>query len=223
MKICSIILTYPSELYIKFDECKRKYYDYINHDYFFLYNSPTDNTIEGKNNYNYVADCNNPSGIPIMYEKFIWFLKNNNLDDYDYIIRENSSTFVNIRNIKNSITEYKDKTYMGFYEKNWDFVSGACTIFSKDLIQELKKRDIHSPHIEDDVYLGKIMRELGVTKTFLDRYSIEHYNQIPPTSVIEEALKYPQIRIRNDVVGRADRNIVDVGIWNLILNVQNIP
>jgi hypothetical protein len=64
------------------------------------------------------------------------------------------------------------------------------------------------------------MSRLNVPKSFLDRACFESHIQdthitVPPVSVIQEALKQPQIRIRNN----SNREVIDKGIWNIIADI----
>ena len=224
MKICSVILTYNTPLYNSFDSYKRNYFTKLklDHDFVFVHNSsnPSYHDIDN-NTYNF--QCNypyHPSGIPSMFNKFIHIIKSGILDQYDFVIRSNSSTFVNIPLVFEHLLSKENNIYMGFFEQDWDFVSGACTIFSKDVLKKLADNcHLVNSFREDDVVIGSIMKMLNVDKTFLDRYCFEDFHPhnpnditIPSITEIQEALKKPQIRIRND----SNRNVKDIGIWSII-------
>lgn len=219
-------MTYKTDLYDHFDRIKRKYLETKDVDYYFLYNG-TDNSLSNpkEHNLNYYSVCSTPSGIPVMWDKFIAFISEN-VGKYDYIIRENSSTFVNVDRVIEEIKLHRDREdlYMGYiytFDHTGSFASGGAIVFSDITLQklsEINNRIVHYPRIEDDVLIGMILRqELSILPTFLDRFRFECFQKneevmIPPEEVIEEALTYPQIRIRND----NDRDIIDKGIWNII-------
>ena len=66
---------------------------------------------------------------------------------------------------------------------------------------------------EDDVLIGLAVREvLKIPLTYLDWYYFGDQTTVPPDKIVEEALTYPQIRIRNN----ANRDLIDKSIWNII-------
>ncbi len=70
---------------------------------------------------------------------------------------------------------------------------------------------------EDDVLIGLAVREvLKIPLRYLDWYYFRGLTTIPSEKnlgrVVEEALTYPQIRIRND----SNRDLIDKSIWNII-------
>lgn len=222
MKICTLVLTYDSPLYNHFDAIKRKYLEKHDEEFLFVYNGIDTNRHDIANrSYNYYSNIIHPSGIPVMYDKFVDVIKSGVLDGYDFVIRVNSSTFINIPQIRSCLQNKTENVYMGFFYPNWNFVSGACSIYSKDVLQKIS----HSSHSvdkqrEDDVVLGQLMQQLGVQKSFLDRACFESHIQdthvtVPSHATVEEALTKPQIRIRNN----SNREIIDIGIWNIIADL----
>jgi hypothetical protein len=226
MKICTIILTYDNDLYNYFDNIKRKYLDHKKEEYYFVYNG-TDHSkhaLEEKT-YNYFSDVSHPSGIPVMFDKFVDVIKSGLLDEYDYVIRVNSSTFINMDIIRNFLEDKpRSNIYAGFFHPNWHFVSGACIIFSRDVLQVLANNANRvNKNQEDDLAIADAMRWCNVPKTYLDRYCFESHIQdthitVPDDNTIAEALKYPQIRVRNN----SNRELIDKGIWNSIAKKLNI-
>jgi len=219
MKICTVILTCDDPLYNHFDDIKRKYLEQKQEDYLFVYNG-IDNTKHNLENktYNYLSDVKHPSGIPVMFDKFVDVINSGLLNEYDFIIRVNSSTFINMDVIRENLQYKTNNVYMGFFYPNWNFVSGACTIFSQDVLQRLAENaHMVNKFQEDDTAIGDLMCRLNVPKTYLERYCFESHIQdthitVPSDSIIEEALKSPQIRIRNN----SNRDLIDKGIWNTI-------
>jgi hypothetical protein len=220
MKICTVVLTYDTPLYNYFDNIKRAYLEQQQLDYFFVYNG-IDNTKHNIPNktYNYLSDIKHLSGVPVMFDKFIDIINSGLLDKYDYIARCNSSTFINVDAIRKKLTH--NNMYMGFFYPNWNFISGACTIFSQDILKLLKENShLVNKFQEDDVAIGELMNRLNIPKTYLDRYCFESHIQdthitVPSDDIIQEAIKYPQIRIRNN----SNRDLIDKGIWDKIANL----
>lgn len=219
MKICSVILTYDDPLYNYFDDIKRKYLEQKQSDYLFVYNgiNNTKHNLANKT-YNYYSDVKHPAGIPAMFNKFVDVINSGLLNEYDFVIRVNSSTFINMDVIRENLLHKTNNVYMGFFHSNWRFVSGGCIIFSQDVLQRLAENaHLVNKFIEDDVAIGELMYRLNVPKTYLERYCFESHIQdthitVPSDSIIEEALKSPQIRIRNN----SNRDLIDKGIWNTI-------
>jgi hypothetical protein len=217
MKICTLVLTYDTPLYNHFDKIKRSYLEKRNEDFYFVYNG-TDTTKHNPNNreLNYFSDVRQHAGIPVMYLKFIKLIQSGLLNDYDFIIRVNSSTFLNLDIIKQKLSELKDNVYMGFFDPAWHFVSGACIIFSQDMLQLLGRNfDSVNFYKEDDVVIGDIMSAQNAKKTYLDRYCLHNLTTIPTEEEIKTALTYPQIRVWNP----HDRMTIDTGIWDKISNL----
>jgi hypothetical protein len=222
MKICTVILTHDKSLYNHFDSIKKGYLDKKKEDYIFVYNGidTTKHDIQNRS-YNYFTDIIHPSGIPVMFEKFVDIINSGLLDNYDFVIRVNSSTFINLDIIRQQLLNKTDNIYMGFFYPNWNFVSGACSIYSQDVLKKLAENaNSVNKFQEDDVAIGSLMQHLNVPKTFLDRACFESHIQdthitVPSIDTIREALQYPQIRIRNN----SNREVIDKGIWNIIADL----
>ena len=215
MKILVLILTHNDQIYNFFDKIKERYLFSKNIDFKFLYNG-LDNTLHDPNN-NRLNYYTGEGPIPAMLKKFIDYIESCN--DYDFVIRMNSSTFINIDNVIKQIENSLDDLYMGFFEQDWSFCSGALTVFSKSVIQKIvENKDKLDYNIEDDVSIGRLLQGLGVRKTYLDRYNISDRVNLPDITEIKKALMYPQIRVRND----HNRNLIDKGIWRLIEQELNL-
>lgn len=225
MKICTVVLTYDTSLYNQFDSLKRRYLENRNTDYYFVYNG-TDTTKHNLANrtINYFSEEKHPAGIPMMFRKFIEVIKSGLLDEYDFVIRSNSSTFINIDVIKEILQTKTTRLYMGKCEiddPSPNFVSGTCTIFSADTLKLLAENsDTVNHYREDDVVIGQIMKNIGIPATYLPWYEFYNYNihNIPNSDQIQEALKQPHIRIMNPI----NREIIDIKIWEKIMNILNI-
>jgi hypothetical protein len=220
MKICTAILTYDTPLYNHFDSIKRTYLKNKNEDFYFVYNGIDESKQDLKNNnINYYSDIVHPSGIPVMFLKFMNLIEQGVFEDYDFVIRVNSSTFINTDIIRKKLTYFDKNVYMGFFEPSWNFVSGACIIFSQDVLKKLldykNKINIFK---EDDVVIGQIMEMTNTPKNFLERYCLHGLNSVPSTKEITKGLLYPQIRICN----YANRNLIDVKIWDTLATTLNL-
>lgn len=209
MKILVLVLTHNDQLYNFFDKIKERYLYSKNIDFKFIYNGLDSTVHDPKNNrLNYYTD---EGPIPAMLKKFINYIETS--EGYDLIIRMNSSTFINIDKVVERVENLHGDLYMGFFERDWNFCSGALTVFSRSVIQKIvENKDKLDYNIEDDVSIGRLLQGLGVNKTYLDRYNISDRVTLPTITEIKEALTYPQIRIRND----HNRDIIDTGIWHLI-------
>lgn len=221
MKICTVVLTHDSPLYNHFDGIKRKYLYSKGHDFFFSYNGTDASKNDLKNkNINYLSTETHTSGIPMMYNKFLKIIQDGMLDSYDFVLRENSSTFVNIDNIENYIKTINNLHYAGYFRPAWNFCAGTLTIFSRQSINIL--RDYGSAYVhdhrEDDVVIGDVMSAYNIEKTFIPRFDISDLRHIPDKTLVKHALTQPHIRIRNDY----NRNVIDIAIWNYIEQILNL-
>lgn len=261
MKICVVVLTYKSDLYDHFDRIRRKYLETKDVDYYFLYNG-TDKSLSNPkehnlNYYSYLRHYESPH-YPVMWDKFMAFISET-ARKYDYVIRVNSSTFVNVDSIIQKIKQFNNREhlYMGhfngsicrecrsncadvdsevgdyvssaFYDKDvwinfnhYSYAHGGCIVFSNATLEklfELSKTLKHNPEARmrsDDILIGLGLREvLKIPLTYLDRYYLSGLTTLPSeknlSQIVEEALTYPQIRIRN-----SNRDLIDKNIWNII-------
>jgi len=216
MKICTVIMTYDTPLYSHFDKIKRNYLNKKNEDFYFLYNG-TDTSLHNieKRQINYFCNTPHPAGIPTMFHKFMHLIESGLLNDYDYVIRCNSSTFVNIDMIREKIKTASKELFMGYFDPGWDFVSGTCIIFSKNILQQLfNYRHKANVYIEDDVAIGRVLTSMGIQKTHVDMYLFTDRQKLPDDDEIKQALTYPLVRIRNE----PNRLAIDTGIWDKISN-----
>jgi len=257
MKICVLVMTYKSDLYDHFDRIKRKYLETKDVDYYFLYNG-TDTSLSNPkehnlNYYSYLRHYESPT-IPVMWDKFMAFISET-AGKYDYVIRVNSSTFVNVDSVIEQIEKRssKEDLYMGhfsgslcrqcrcnsvdidgeeasytlsaFYDSklfvnllHYSYGHGGCLVFSNTTLEKLLgvskffKNNPEARMREDDVLIGLAVRDvLKIPLTYLDWYSIVDQTTVPSEKIIEEALTYPQIRIKNN-----NRDLIDKSIWNII-------
>lgn len=213
MKFLHIVLTLDTPLYREFNRYKKAYYDEIGHDVIFVYNG-TDKSLHKPDEglYNYFH--NNPgNGIPVMLLKFMQILQEPIIANYDIIVRENASTFLNMGIIE-KLDLSKDFLYGGYFEPQWNFVSGMATFFNRDTLKTLQIwKDELDYTIYDDVAIGNVLLNHGVGRTFIDRYNISERVDCVDDEELQWALEKPQIRIRND----RDRWGIDLKLWSRIL------
>lgn len=96
MKSLHVVLTLDTPLYQGFNSLKKAYYDAVGDDVVFVYNGIDESLNRpDKGMYNFHSD-HNGNGIPVMLQKFLYMLEQPIVDDYDLIIRENASTFLNM-------------------------------------------------------------------------------------------------------------------------------
>lgn len=208
-----VILTYDLPIYQHFDKIKCAYYDSIGHDYIRVFNGDTVETDMENRVYNYHSSTQHISGTPDMWLKFKEILSMELTYDYDVIIRENSSTFLNMDNIPpNIISDSEIPLYAGFFEPSWDFVSGMAIWLNKLSIQLLRNATDVDINTLDDVLIGKYLTSMGVEKTHIDRYNISDRNDIITQEELLAALQHPIIRIKND----HNRLKIDCDLWNRI-------
>ena len=101
MKYITLILTYDKPIYNTLDAIRRIYLHENNEKYLLIYNGKdiTKNDLT-QHTTNYYSDVKNIAGIPAMFHKFIDIIERNMLTEYDFVIRTNSSTFLNMPVLK---------------------------------------------------------------------------------------------------------------------------
>jgi len=169
-----------------------------------------------------------PSLNPHMIRKFLKALKYINEDDYDFIIRVNLSTFINLPRLTSELFQYKNEKcmvlspfiYQHLYDweefnegkKVFTLFSGTCIILTKDLIFWLKMIDLQSPILfrhYDDTVLSYILHKI-VHKTFNYKMKyIENTNILSDTEIFNETI----FRIKNN-----ENRSSDLMHWKYLLS-----
>lgn len=206
MSYCVIIITHDSEPYTVFDELRQSYFLKHNIPHVFIKND--------SNLYN-------------MFGTFINFLKqNNDLINYDYIVRINSSTFLNIELFEQYLNTFPTTNcYAGYFggiinnielpKKNTDFISGTCITFSKDVIHKLTQTVQINYNKEDDLVIFDYMNNFNISRTFVPMYWCDN-NIMPNDETMLNIIKnFPLVRIKNL------NKYLDINIWKNILNLKN--
>jgi hypothetical protein len=217
-----INLTSIADPYAYFDMIKRNYYLSRGVRYIEVFNEEKER--EKKDlELIYISKCNDEAGRPVMLEKFLWSLnelsKFPEWDDCDFIIRSNSSTFLNIEILEQILMNFPVKRcYAGHVNFN-RFISGTCIIFSKDVVGYLKKiRPGKEKFSYDDLVIRKYMARRLIKMIPLD---MKFYTENLPVDINElgEVLEhYPLIRIKNN----GDRVKYDYDIWRKIAVLKNV-
>jgi hypothetical protein len=169
---------------------------------------------------------------PHMIQKFLKGLKEINEKEYDYIIRVNISTFMNIPLLLSILEKEKRTKYAGgslllqkynldinnpvvqrfpLYLKNvFEMISGTCMIFSNDVIEYLKTLPLFLPfyeHSYDDVILSFLVKEY--TDSFVNIPMTFHVGN----RVIRCKEGFPLYRIRH-----TDRSY-DILVWKELIRI----
>jgi hypothetical protein len=99
--------------------------------------------------------------------------------DFDFLIRTNQSTYWNLNNLNNLISNLPlNEVYSGYLEKREypevDFISGSGIIFSKDVIDLLitNHNNLESEFI-DDVSIGRFLNRLNIKPVHLSRPEVK--------------------------------------------------
>lgn len=224
MKYGIITLTYDDPLYNHFDNIKRVYYGGKHVPYTFVYNSPTHKSYDDEHSINYVSPLVGSVGIFTMLDKFIHTLNTQpEWKTYDYVIRANSSTFINLKQMEEVISTLPTtKCYAGYHTfpgKPSDFVSGTCMVFSKDVINMISSLPTthENNHREDDLLLFDYMNQFNIPKTYIPMHWYDE-NKIPSIDELYTTIvNTPLTRIRNN----QDRHTIDTTIWSMINYILN--
>lgn len=219
-----VVVSYDNELYRSFDEIRNKQMISEGIPFAVIYNGrePTWKMREWEH---YVKD---ERMNPTMYNKFVYIanilLKNSTWSKIDYILRINSSTFLNFKELPRIFSQLPaNQCYAGRPLETFPYfpadkpvtslslsgVSGMYTVLSKDVIDKLFTFGIIEDNCNDDVALGAVMHKLNIPRTLINDHLI-NINDIPNTEEkYNQALQYTFVRVKNET----NRNI-DVHHWN---------
>jgi hypothetical protein len=172
MKIIILVLTYDDGGGYSFmDKCVKSTWGNVKYEgveVFYQYSKPLDNE-------EYIVDGNNIicNGFESYYSigyKTIKSFKHLIKKDFDFLLRTNSSSFINFENlIKYLEDKPKNKFYSGApiphhsIDLNIDFATGSGYILSKDLVEYVVNNEEEwNHHYPDDVSLGKMMKDYNI-------------------------------------------------------------
>lgn len=113
--------------------------------------------------YEFGADCSD--SYKMMHYKFYLLLKEIINDDWDYIFRTNSSSYINKKNLlKFAETLPKKKCYCGI--NAGDYASGSGMFLSRDVVNIILNSNYSINEEEyEDVYIGSVLRSNGIYVT----------------------------------------------------------
>ena len=223
-----IISSRNNPIYEQFDIMRRTQMNTLGISHKFLLNGALPEGYEMKDDEEYHEDT---SFTPGMFRKFYDACKNlystNNIPDF--IIRCNSSTFIDFEKFQRKFLNNLPKTgFVGgpIVEENTvprPFISGTIMMFSKDIIYKLVNNvDINHPYIReynDDVALSYIISET-ICNTFCQfMTNLILYSQITSENYRIELPEHAFIiRVRNDV----DREKNDIFVWKELIKLSGI-
>ena len=236
-------LTVDRDPFKEFDRIKRLYYRNKNINFSFIYNDDID--------YNFIADkedimyrigipvnyknflntslASAEPGIPMMLQKFLAEIKKPEYLKYDYVIRTNSSSFINIDKLKELLDSQviPPNAYAGFhYQCNTfpnipSFISGTFIIISRNVIEVLRNIVIPDNILYqcDDVALGILIETMcdGIPYNIpmhfcdLNALSLENTREMVKNNII--------LRIKDGTLERNNPN--DLNIWQNIHQIVN--
>jgi hypothetical protein len=108
---------------------------------------------------------------------------------------------------------------MGVYGQGWNFISGTCSIFSKDVLVKLADNYQSVDYYrEDDVVIGDILQRLNVPMTYIPQFNFHDSDTIPCIEDVREKITCHTIRVRNDY----NRELIDISIWNMIAQILQL-
>jgi len=83
------------------------------------------------------------------------------IDFYDYIIRINASTYIDIEQLKIRLQDLpREKYYSGYSGGN--FASGACFIITPDVAKILVENIDEQSDLVEDVEIGRVLHQHGI-------------------------------------------------------------
>ena len=116
------------------------------------------------------------------FEAFDWIIKN---EDFDFLFRTNTSSFINVKNLHEYINKSHNRSdliydgkIINLKNKKNDtcikFVSGSGILFSKKTIETLvNNKDEYDHSLWEDVAIGELLNKKGVFPTNGKRYDIQ--------------------------------------------------
>jgi hypothetical protein len=162
--------------------------------------------------------------IPSIYNKTIKGLEFINKFDYDFVLRTNLSSFLNIYNILNFIKLLPKNNSGGGYLCFNEFITGTGIFMSKDVANILINK-IDNTQIHDDVLISRV-----ITNNNISLFNIETYNyniEYLCTNNFNENINFNDnilyYRIRNEENRNIDLqyfNILIKKIYNIELSIE---
>ena len=157
-----------------------------------------------------------------MLQRFLQLKYHVDVRHYDFIIRVNISTYINIKRLKNEIHTFpKQHFFAGYLFQNpmplyeeyknspFIFVSGTCTILSRDVYDGLAYIDIHDRRLytaNDDVAMSYIIKKFVSSFTHIPMALVENDAMPPLNNALLYRIKHYQSRDK------------EVNHWKFLLN-----
>jgi hypothetical protein len=104
--------------------------------------------------------------------------------DFDYLLRTNTSTYVNRQLLADFVVNLPEERYYGGFlgeSGNVRYASGTCTLLSRDAVEMIVSDPQWEYDIIDDIAIGKSMERAGVDIQPFDRIDVltsEHINNL---------------------------------------------
>lgn len=222
-----IVVSYDNSLYKDFDALRLKVFNKENIPIFVVYNGPQNSYLNENEMYVGIDTMN-----PTMYNKFLLaadHLLKTKWKDFDYIVRVNSSTFLNPRALHKTIQELPNSNCYAGFDLFKKYIWGTCIIFDRALLQRIIKNGplvtgTLKAHINDDLVFFDLMQSWGISRTILPTPTcFEQFKTITPDgfdSIYKDlslAIDYNNlvkdlaVRVKNYFV--PNRHELDLHIW----------
>ena len=152
-------------------------------------------------------------GIFIKTVKALRYINDNY--NYDYLIRTNASSFFNIENMLEYLSNLPKENYaIGFtlnIPVHGNFLHGTSTIITKDITYYLYNYNNFNLKIADDVLMSLILKSQNITLNVLDETRLQFlinniYDESHPKILAEDNILY--YRVKNDNNGNRDLDIM---------------
>lgn len=156
--------------------------------------------------------------VPHMWLKTQHTLKSQNLSEYDYVVRVNATTFVNIPALIRKLHTAPRRRFVAGHVLNLkgEFVSGMCIVMSSDVATSFVSSQLLSfPGVyqfHDDVMWGRFLASQHLQITPWNKYC--HFQTVTPDSAVPERLNTIIVRVKNDT----NRLGQDVATWHKLIS-----
>lgn len=186
MKVLIIVLSHNDDLYSQFYKSQKETWDSTdtpNIQTLYLFgNHSCDEIIDDKIMVNVDEITINDSHINLGHKTIKSFILTKDFD-YDYIFRTNSSSYIDKKLLLDFISDKpKNNYYSGFIGEfeNIKFASGSGFFLSKDLVNYIIDNSDNWDHnLIDDVALGLLLKNYGISPQLNDRMDIINDSEIP--------------------------------------------
>jgi hypothetical protein len=181
-----IISSDDLEVYQHFKKISRQYYTLFEQDIKFFYLEMCENLeedVKEVGDHLYVKGIENH--IPGVYLKTVKAIEYvNKYYEYDFIFRQNLSSFYNVPNIIKFIETLPKSNFLGGHYLGHDggFITGTGILMSRD-IANILTRNVYDSNIPDDVLISQIFKKENVPFVCTNNYyhwpcvEIDHYDK----------------------------------------------